>query len=181
VTIEPENKNWTWVLERPCEECGFDTRSIASDDLGRLLRQSAEAWPALMSHPSARLRPRQDCWSAVEYACHVRDAFRIGLYRVERMLAEDNPSFDNWDQDETAVSERYDLQDPTVVATEVVDAGTAFANVYATVTGDQWNRRGLRSDGSMFTIDSFGRYFLHDPMHHIVDARRGFDDIAAVA
>jgi hypothetical protein len=31
----------------------------------------------------------------------------------------------------------------------------------------------------MFTVDSFGRYFLHDPMHHIVDARRGFDDIAA--
>ena len=22
--IVPDDKNWTWVLERPCPECGFD-------------------------------------------------------------------------------------------------------------------------------------------------------------
>jgi hypothetical protein len=178
VTIEPETKSWTWVLEQRCEECGFDTRSFPSEEIGRLLRLSSEPWPALLSHPSARVRPREDCWSALEYACHVRDAFRIGHYRIQRMLAEDNPRFDNWDQDETAVSDRYDLQDPTTVAAEVLAAGTAFADVYDTVAGDQWGRPGLRSDGAPFTIDSFGRYFLHDPMHHIVDARRGFDAIA---
>jgi hypothetical protein len=181
VSIEPETKSWTWVLERRCEECGFDTRSFSSEELGLLLRLSAEPWPALLAHPSARVRPREDCWSAVEYACHVRDAYRTGLYRLERMVAEDNPQFVNWDQDETAVSDRYDLQDPTTVAAEVLAAGTAFADAYDRVSGDEWNRRGLRSDGASFTVDSFGRYFLHDPMHHIVDVRRGFDAIAANA
>jgi hypothetical protein len=178
VTIEPETKSWTWVLERRCEECGFDTQSFLSEDLGRLLRLSAEPWPALLSHPSARVRPQEDCWSALEYACHVRDAFRIGLYRLKRMRAEDSPRFDNWDQDESAVADRYDLQDPTTVAAEVLTSGMAFADAYDTVSADEWSRTGLRSDGASFTIDSFGRYFLHDPMHHIVDVRRGFGAIA---
>ena len=26
--ITPDDKDWTWVLERPCPECGFDTRTI---------------------------------------------------------------------------------------------------------------------------------------------------------
>jgi DinB family protein len=175
VTIQPDTKNWTWVLERPCDECGFDTRSFPPNEIGRLFRESAEPWPALLAHRLVRVRPNDDSWSALEYGCHVRDVFGLGLYRVRRMLQEDDPQFDNWDQDETAVSERYDMQDPLAVADEVLAAAAALADMYDTVTGDQWSRPGLRSDGSPFTVESFGRYFLHDPMHHIVDVRRGFD------
>ena len=175
VTIEPETKSWTWVLERKCEECGFDTRPFPVDEIGRLSRKAAEPWPALLAHPLVRVRPREDCWSALEYGCHVRDVFRLGVYRVHRMLEEDDPRFENWDQNETAVAERYDLQDPPAVANELLTAATALADLYDTVQTDQWQRPGLRSDGSPFTVDSFGRYFLHDPMHHIVDVHRGYE------
>jgi hypothetical protein len=181
VTIEPETKSWTWVLERKCEECDFDTLSFPPDEIARLSRLAAEPWPALMAHPLVRVRPREDCWSGLEYGCHVRDVFRVGLYRLQRMLHEDNPAFDNWDQDETAVTDQYNLQDPRVVGEEVLAAGCALADMYDTVTADQWQRPGLRSDGSRFTVESFGRYFLHDPMHHIVDVRRGFDSLNGVA
>ncbi len=175
VTIEPDTKNWTWVLERECEECGFDTRSFPAGDIARLTRQAAEPWPELLAHPLTRVRPDEACWSALEYGCHVRDVFLLGVYRVGRMLEEDNPRFANWNQDDTAVAERYDLQDPLEVASEILAAAHALANVYDTVQGDQWSRPGLRSDGSPFTVESFGRYFLHDPMHHIVDVHRGFN------
>jgi len=125
VTIEPETKNWTWVLQRTCEECGFDTTDFPPEAIGRLCRESAAPWPALLAHPLARDRPRADCWSALEYGCHVRDAFRIGVLRLQRMLDEDNPTFDNWDQDETAAADRYGGQDPSVVADELVAAGNA--------------------------------------------------------
>jgi hypothetical protein len=36
-------------------------------------------------------------------------------------------------------------------------------------------RTGDRSDGSSFTVESFARYFLHDPVHHVADVRRGYD------
>jgi hypothetical protein len=37
------------------------------------------------------------------------------------------------------------------------------------VTGDQWQRTGNRSDGARFTVETFARYFAHDPVHHLYD------------
>ncbi|HSB86678.1 MAG TPA: DinB family protein [Ilumatobacteraceae bacterium] len=175
--IEPETKSWTWVLERKCEECGFDTRSFPSSALAGLLREVGDPWPELLGHPLARVRPNESTWSALEYGCHVRDALRLGTYRVGLMLNEDNPQFANWDQDETAVSDHYELQDPAVVAEEITAAAGELADLYETVGDDQWNRPGVRSDGAPFTVDSFGRYFLHDPFHHIFDVRRGYTSL----
>jgi DinB superfamily len=175
VTIEPESKSWIWVLERKCEECGFDSRAFPAEQIGALSRAAVEAWPELLSHPLARVRPAADRWSALEYGCHVRDVYRLGVYRVQRMLHEDDPRFENWDQDETAVADRYDLQDPLQVATEIVEIAAAFADAYDKVEPGQWQRPGLRSDGSPFTVESFGRYFVHDPMHHLFDVRKGFE------
>ncbi len=179
MTIEPDVKNWTWVLERDCEDCGFDIRSFPPTEIGRLIREAAEPWPQFLAHPLVRVRPDEATWSALEYGCHVRDVYRLGTYRVNRMLSEDDPRFDNWDQDETAINERYDLQEPIVVADELAEAAAVFADLYDHVGAQQWSRSGLRSDGFSFTVESFGRYFLHDPGHHIVDVRRGFEILEA--
>jgi len=37
------------------------------------------------------------------------------------------------------------------------------------VKEEQWSRRGIRSDGSIFTVDSIARYLMHDPVHHLWD------------
>jgi hypothetical protein len=181
VTIEPETKSWTWVLERPCDECGFDTQAFPPEEIGSLSRQAGEPWVAFLSHPLVRQRPTQDCWSALEYGCHVRDVLRLGIYRLQRMLQEDNPQFDNWDQDETAVTDRYDLQDPLAVGADLVAAANGLADLYETVAPDQWQRPSLRSDGSPFTVESFGRYLMHDPVHHVIDVQRGFELLNGVA
>ena len=175
MTIEPDTKSWTWVLERQCEDCGFDSRAFPPTEVADRLRDAAAPWPGFLAEANAAVRPREDTWSALEYACHVRDVYGLGSYRVGRMLAEHDPRFDDWDQDEAAVAERYDLQDPRVVTDEVLGAATALAAVYDAVVGDQWLRPGIRSDGSLFTVDSFGRYVLHDIVHHLVDVRRGYE------
>jgi hypothetical protein len=174
VTIEPETKSWTWVLERRCDECGLDCRSVPRAEIGARCRDAAAPWPAFLADPRARTRPHEDRWSALEYGCHVRDVYQHGTYRLGRMLNEHDPLFDNWDQDESAVSERYDLQDPATVTVELLTEAKALADLYDSVDGDQWSRPGTRSDGSVFTVESFGRYFLHDLVHHIVDVQRGF-------
>jgi hypothetical protein len=33
----------------------------------------------------------------------------------------------------------------------------------------QWQRTGSRSDGAHFTVESFARYFIHDPVHQLYD------------
>lgn len=170
MTITPDTKDWTWVLERPCPDCGFDTQAFPRDRLPRLLMDNAEQWRELLAGPGdLRSRPRPDVWSPLEYGCHVRDAYRVYLERLELMLTQDSPDFPNWDQDATAVSDRYGEQDPAVVSEELADAARVLADGFAAVTGDQWQRTGSRSDGARFTVESIGRYFVHDPVHHLYD------------
>lgn len=169
--IEPDTKDWTWVLERPCPECGFVAADVERARIGELVRDNAALWPVLLGGSDARERPSSATWSVLEYACHVRDVHRVFRERLDLMLREDDPSFANWDQDETAVAEHYDLQDPDVVAVELVAEAQAVAAAYDAVPSDAWSRRGRRSNGSDFTVDTLGRYHLHDLVHHAHDVR----------
>ncbi len=169
MTIAPDAKDWTWVLRRPCPECGFDTSSFPREAVSALTRANAAAWRAPLAAPDAARRPRPDKWSALEYGCHVRDVFKLYDYRLGLMLTEDNPFYPNWDQDETAVADRYDTQDPATVADELSAAAEAVALRFSSVEGDQWTRLGRRSDGATFTVETFARYFIHDPVHHRYD------------
>ncbi len=177
--ITPDDKNWTWVLERTCPDCGFDGTTTAAAVVPDLVQATADEFVELLAHPHARLRPAADQWSALEYACHVRDVFRLYEYRLGLMLDQDDPHFPNWDQDATAVADRYDLQDPATVAVELRDAAASMASALEAVGPDQWQRTGVRSDGAVFTIDTFTRYFVHDPIHHLDDVRRGNEILAS--
>src|SRR5690348_5864882 len=106
--IEPDTKDWTWVLDRPCPECGFVATAVDRGDLPRLLRDDARGWTAVLAQPGARDRPDERTWSLSEYACHVRDVHRVFGERLALMLEQDEPTFANWDQDATALEERYD-------------------------------------------------------------------------
>ena len=124
---------------------------------------------ALGSYTDVTVRPNDSTWSKLEYSAHVRDVFALYLTRLRLMLAEDDPLFDNWDQDVTAIAEKYNEQDPAVVLAALLDAGHALADAFEAVPDDAWQRPGRRSDGVGFTIETFAKYFIHDPVHHLWD------------
>ena len=170
MTIVPDAKDWTWVLERPCPQCGLDTHSFPREAIAAMIRANAAAWRGVLSGAGdVRQRPSPAKWSALEYGCHVRDVLRLYDQRLLLMLTLDAPDFPDWDQDATAVADRYGEQDPAVVAAELAEAAEAIAQRFATVSGAQWQRTGIRSDGAHFTVESFARYFIHDPVHHLCD------------
>ena len=107
--IVPDDKDWTWVLERPCPECGFDESAVPPASVAALLRANAAAWAEVLQQADdvVRRRPAPDRWAPLEYACHVRDVCTLYQRRLDLMLREDDPLYPNWDQDTTAVEERY--------------------------------------------------------------------------
>lgn len=166
-----DDKDWTWVISRPCPDCGFDSSALDRHELPARIRETMSSIAATLAAPTATERPSPTVWSPLEYACHVRDVCHIYDVRVGRMLDEDDPLFANWDQDATALEQRYWLQDPAVVAADAMSAAEIVATRFARVTDVQWNRPGRRSDGAEFTVDTIGRYFLHDLVHHLHDIR----------
>jgi hypothetical protein len=161
------------VLDRPCQECGFDAKSLHHTEVAYRIRSDAAEWVPRLHEPGVNVRRQPTVWSTLEYGCHIRDVHRIFNHRVQLMLTADEPQFPNWDQDETARADDYTSQDPAAVATELFDAASIVADTYANVPADAWTRRGLRSNGSEFTIATISIYHLHDIVHHAYDVRRG--------
>ena len=167
--LDPDTKDWTWVLERPCPDCGFAPSAVRPEEVSRLVLAATDPWPRVLAAPDAAVRPDPATWSALEYGCHVRDVCRVFDERLRLVLDEDDPTFANWDQDEAAVAERYAAQVPAVVGREVTEAGGGLAARFAVVEGTAWQRTATRSNGSRFTTLTLGRYALHDLVHHLHD------------
>lgn len=169
MAIIADVKDWTWVLERPCPECGFAAAEAPFDRIPGLVRENAARWQPVLLRPDVARRPDEHTWSALEYAAHVRDVFRLFDHRLALVLAEDDPAFPNWDQDATAVAERYNEQEPAIVARELAEAAASVADAFAVVPPDLQGRTGRRGDGARFTVITMAQYFVHDPVHHLHD------------
>jgi SAM-dependent methyltransferase len=170
-----DTKDWTWVLRRPCGDCGHDAASVALADVGPAIRANAEAWQVALAGPGARRRREPGVWSVTEYAAHVRDVHEVFAGRLALLLqapAGEEPSFPDWDQDAAAATGRYDLALPEDVAPGLARRAAAVADAYDAVPVTAYDRVGHRSNGSTFTVLGLARYHLHDVVHHLWDVRR---------
>jgi hypothetical protein len=169
----PETKDWTFVIERPCPECGFDPSAVdVRDGLGSRITSAAEVLGRAAREVRGTERPEPLVWSALEYAAHGRDVCRVFGGRVDLMRGEDGVRFPNWDQDAAALEGRYWELDAGTVAVELADEAERVATRFASLTEPEWTHRGLRSNGSAFTTETLARYFLHDLEHHVHDVGR---------
>lgn len=57
-------------------------------------------------------RWRRGATPPLAYACHLRDVCRVYTERLALMSTQDDPHHPNWDQDATAVEDRYLVHDP---------------------------------------------------------------------
>src|SRR4051812_42701220 len=167
--ITADTKDWTWVLSRPCPECGFDASLVTPATVPGTVTSMLPRWRAALRRSDVADRPDDSTWSVLEYSCHVRDVFTLFDHRLSLMLAEDNAQFDDWDQDQTAIEQDYASADPAEVAVELTAEGEQIAASFARVTEEDWDRKGTRSNGSVFTVQTFAQYFLHDVVHHLHD------------
>ncbi len=61
--IVPDDKDWTWVLGRRCDACGFEASTVASEQLGERFFLAAEEWVQILrEHPGLEVRPVPTVW-----------------------------------------------------------------------------------------------------------------------
>lgn len=170
--VEPDQKDWTFVITQGCAECGFVPPD--AHGTGAQLRATIAPWQQVLARPDVATRPEPTVWSPLEYGAHVRDVCQVFSTRLALMLDADEPTFPNWDQDQAALDGRYWECDPAEVSRDYGRLATQLADEYDAVGGGQWERKGLRSNGSAFTVATLGTYLMHDIHHHLhdVDADR---------
>jgi hypothetical protein len=162
-----------------CPECGFAFERLAGADLveaftafGRRYRTPlTRGLPGEDLDDLLRTRVTAKTWSALEYACHVRDALLVTEHRTERALHEDRPQFRPVDPDAGAADGEYDGQDPAVVADAVAAVAQRLADRFADLADDEWERVGVR-EGEDLTVRWLAVNAAHEGTHHLLDIGR---------
>ncbi|SLM92553.1 MULTISPECIES: DinB family protein [Brevibacterium] len=164
---ETDTRDWTFVIDEGCEQCGYAPHDPATT-AQRLLALPSR-WNAVLRRDDAAVRPRDGVWSPLEYAGHSRDlAIALGE-RITAMLDAQNPTFADYDGEAEAVRGEFWAADPAQVAREIEQGTGASAAVFDRVTDGDWDRTGQRSDGFTFTVATLSRYLVHDLEHHLHD------------
>ncbi|MDP5225843.1 MULTISPECIES: DinB family protein [Arthrobacter] len=171
MAIEPDNKDWTWVTERVCPDCGFDPAGTTPERVSQMVLEQPVRWEAVLHREDVAVRPDDGTWSPLEYAAHVRDVLELFRERLHLMVQTDGAAFDNWDQDATAVAKEYRTESPRRVLRQISEEATLTARAFRETPEAALGHHGLRSNGSSFTVTTLSAYFLHDLAHHLYDVK----------
>jgi DinB superfamily len=153
---------------------------VPVNDLARLLRAGAASYrDPLLATPESVLRRRPgptrttEVWSALEYACHVRDVLLVQRDRAVLALVEANPGFPPMYRDERVALARYDAHTPARVADHLEMAADLCATVFDQLTTAQWARPLLYNYPVTAERDLawLGRNTAHEVEHHLGDIR----------
>jgi hypothetical protein len=159
-----------------CGECGFDYDAVPAEEVAGRLRGFGPVFArAVAAVPDVRERPAPEVWSALEYACHVRDVFRLQAERLDLALRVDRPAFASMGRDELPVTRRYNEQDPAMVLGELTAAAGALAATFESLDAAQLERTGAYPWGETTVVRSMrwlGRHTVHEGVHHLMDIHR---------
>lgn len=159
-----------------CDECGFDHAAVPEDGIAAALRavpgrfrERLDPFPA-----AGRRRPAPGVWSAVEYACHVRDVVLVQRERAIRTLVEDVPSFPPMHRDERVALAGYGDEDPAAVVAGLEVAADLLARVFERAGPEALARRCVYNFPAPAerTLAWVGRHTLHEAHHHLADVDR---------
>jgi DinB family protein len=177
LTERPEELGARWQSER-CPECAFEPEKFGPADLpaavgglGRRYRAPLERLLPGETTDILRAHPLPDTWSALSYACHVRDVLVLFDGRIGRMLTEVNPDLGWWDHEAAVKDDGYDTQDPAEVAQALGANANGLAATLSGVPERAWGRTGRRV-GETFTVLGAARFVLHEGHHHLLDIGR---------
>jgi DinB superfamily len=134
-------------------------------------------------HDSLRTRPEEDVWSALEYACHVRDVFLVQRDRLYITLVEDRPVMAQMYRDHRVTLARYNEQDPEEVAAQLNTAARLISQAFAALDATQLKRLCIynfpaRAERSLLWV---GQHAIHEGEHHLRDIESVLTRVRATA
>jgi hypothetical protein len=170
---DPPRPGWT------CPQCQFDYDAVDLTTVADAVRRAGTRYRVPLTRglrdedldAVLRRRPAEDAWSALEYACHVRDVLDLNDDRVERIVADDRPALQAMDPDVLVVERDYNGADAVAVADELAAAAERLAARLDALTPEGWTRAATRN-GEELVIEWMARNVLHECEHHLLDIGR---------
>ena len=104
-------------------------------------------------------------WSARQVVHHLADSEATAYIRLRRLIAEDEPAIQGYDEPEFARRLHYDRPiDSSVIVLRGVRASSL--DLLEALTPDEWERHGTHSESGPYSVDDWlGIYATHSHDH----------------
>jgi len=133
-----------------------------------------EVMNALDGFPAESLaaHPIPGKWSAREIVHHLGDSESTSAIRLRRLLAEDKPLIQGYDQDQFASKLRYNERDmaPSLEAFRAARATTA--QLLSLMSEEEWKREGVHSESGRYTVEDWLAIYAAHAHNHAAQIQR---------
>ena len=164
-----------------CEECGYEYESVPTEKLAGRLRDLGPRYREALAAAdvrAARRRPAPEVWSALEYACHMRDVLLVQRDRAIVALAEDTPAFARMYRDERVHLCHYSSEPLGQVLDDLEVAARLCATVFDGLDEAAWERTlvynlpAAEPTARPPDVAWLARHTVHEGEHHLMDVNR---------
>lgn len=116
-------------------------------------------------------RPAPGRWSAREIVHHLADSEMTSAIRLRRLLAEDRPMIQGYDQEEFARRLHYNR--PIQASLDAFRAARqTTAEILDRLTETDWTREGTHSDSGRYTVERWLEIYAEHAHNHADQIRR---------
>ncbi|HEX3083175.1 MAG TPA: DinB family protein [Pyrinomonadaceae bacterium] len=133
-----------------------------------------EVTQALAGFPQDKLHahPIEGKWSAAEIVHHLGDSETTSSLRLRRLLSEDHPLIQGYDQDVYARELRYNERElgPSLDLFRSTRACTA--QLFDFMTDDDWRREGTHSESGSYSAEDWLQIYAAHAHNHAAQIRR---------
>ncbi len=124
-----------------------------------------------LSDDDLRRRHSPDEWSLLEVCCHLRDAAQEEGNRIRRLVEEDEPTLEPYDQEAWARERSYQGDDMRRVRTALRAFWGGLAYQLAGLTDEQWERAGSHPEWGAVTVRSRAEQEVEHARAHLEQMR----------
>jgi hypothetical protein len=116
-------------------------------------------------------RPADGGWTARQVIHHLADAETMSSVRLRRLLGEDEPVIDGYDENHFARALHYDR--PVATALQVIKAARALnGELLAILTDDEWARKGTHSEEGPYGVERWLQIYADHAIGHAEQIRQ---------
>ena len=133
-----------------------------------------EVMNALDGFPAESLaaHPIPGKWSAREIVHHLADSESTSAIRLRRLLVEDKPLIQGYDQDQFASKLRYNKRDMAPSLEAFRSARATTAQLLSLMTEEEWKREGVHSESGRYTVEDWLAIYAAHAHNHAAQIQR---------
>ncbi len=137
----------------------------------RALPDEIDELTAGLNDEALRRRPPGDDWSILEVCCHLRDSAQEEGLRVRRLVEEESPTLEPYDQEAWAIDRGYRGDDIGRVRTAVRAFWGGLAYQLEGLTDEQWECGGIHPEVGRVTVRSRAESEAEHAREHLAQIR----------